>query len=322
MAQAVRELEIVSEPAEHPQTPTELQRPAYLMNVPFSYSTETANNVWMEEIDPSERVPDHKRALSQFLAVYRFLASEAVVYLLPTPVGSKLQDLVFTANLGVVLEHVPSHDTVVVSNFTSEPRRGETQVGVRYFEGMGYATSVAPFKFEGDAELKHLHDNVYVGGYGIRSQREAYEWMEKTFDMKVVKLTHDDPYLYHVDCSVFPLTQEQTVVCTELYDRQQLAPLEAETEIIDVPLDCAYAGICNSVRLSSTIMNASHVHELKMGTEDYKSEVEKNRRLEDICSERAFEVSYFNLSEYHKGGALLSCMVMHLNRHSYLLSLL
>ena len=25
----------------------------------------------------------------------------------------------------------------------------------------------------------------------------------------------------------------------------------------------------------------------------------------------------FNLGEYLKGGALLSCMVMHLNRHSY-----
>lgn len=28
-------------------------------------------------------------------------------------------------------------------------------------------------------------------------------------------------------------------------------------------------------------------------------------------------VSYFNLGEYVKGGALLSCMVMHLNRHPY-----
>ena len=40
-------------------------------------------------------------------------------------------------------------------------------------------------------------------------------------------------------------------------------------------------------------------------------------RIEDIATELAFEVVYFNLSEYHKGGALLSCMVMHLNRFSY-----
>ncbi len=68
-------------------------------------------------------------------------------------------------------------------------------------------------------------------------------------------------------------------------------------------------------------MNASHIHDLKVGTEDYEAEVKKNRKLEDIAAEHAFEVSYFNLSEYHKGGALLSCMVMHLNRYSYALTL-
>jgi hypothetical protein len=64
-------------------------------------------------------------------------------------------------------------------------------------------------------------------------------------------------------------------------------------------------------------MNSSHIHELKAGTEDYDHELQKNRRLEDIAIRLAFEVNYFNLSEYHKSGALLSCMVMHLNRYSY-----
>jgi len=30
-----------------------------------------------------------------------------------------------------------------------------------------------------------------------------------------------------------------------------------------------------------------------------------------------FDLSFFNLSEYHKSGALLSCMLLHLNRQSY-----
>ena len=45
--------------------------------------------------------------------------------------------------------------------------------------------------------------------------------------------------------------------------------------------------------------------------------MEKNRKLEDVAVEHAMEVAYFNLGEYMKGGALLSCMVMHLNRYSY-----
>lgn len=304
------------------RTPTALQRPAYLLNAPFSYSAAVANNVWMEELDEDERNPDFTKSMVQFLELYRFIAAEGLVYLLPTPRGGDLQDLVFTANLGIVLEHVPGADTVVISNFTSEPRRGETDVGVRFFESMGYRTEIAPAKFEGEAELKHLRENVYVGGYGIRSQRETYEWMERTFDMEIVKLRMKDSYLYHLDCSIFPITHEETMVCTELFERDEIAQLERHTNIVDIPADVAYSGICNSVRLSNTILNSSHIHELSAGTDEYREELQKNRMLEDIATERALEVAYFNLSEYHKAGALLSCMVMHLNRHSYSFTLI
>lgn len=300
-----------------PWNPTQLERPAFLVNAPFSYSTDVANNIWMQEIDESKRKPDHRRAMAQFLEMYRYLASDALVYVLPTPRDCGLQDLVFTANLGVVLEHVPEKDVVVLSNFTSEPRRGETVVGQQFFAAMGYRTFVPPWKFEGEAELKHLHDNVYVGGYGLRSERETYKWMSEQFDMVVVPLAHDDPYLYHLDCTVFPITRDDTLVCTEMYDRDAVAELERRTNIIDVLLDDCYAGICNSVRLANTIVNATHIHDLRTGTEDYNAELAKNRHLEDIAAKLAFEVSYLNLSEYHKGGALLSCMVMHLNRYSY-----
>ena len=302
---------------ERPRNPTQLDRPAYLVCFPFTYATGVANNAWMSDLPPEEREPDFKRAMTQFLELYRYLASDGLVYVLPAPAGAELQDLVFTANLGVVLEHLETKDTVILSNFASEPRRGETEVGLAYFDAMGYRTHVAPRKFEGDAELKHLHDNVYAGGYGIRSERETYDWMEETFDMKVVKLRETDPYLYHLDCTVFPLTREDTLVCTEMFEDAEIAELERHTNVIDVSVDDCYSGICNSVRLANVILNASHIHDLKRGTEEYTAEVKKNRRLEDVASDLALEVSYFNLSEYEKGGALLSCMVMHLNRSSY-----
>ena len=297
--------------------PNRLPQPAFLMCPPFSYSTDVPNNVWMKEMEEDKRRPDIRRALTQFFQVYRYMASEGLVYLLPTPKEAQLQDQVFVANLGVSLEHPGFSDTVVVSNFTSAPRRGESEVGIPFFRSMGYKVFEAPHKFEGDAELKHLHDNVYVGGYGIRSERAVYDWMEENFKMEVVKVRMQDEYLYHLDCLIFPVTKEKTIVCTELLDRSDVAELEKQTEIIDVSADDAYSGICNSVRVANTVLNASHIHELSRGSEDYSHEVKKNRRLEDIVAELALEVKYFNLSEYHKGGALLSCMVMHLNRFSY-----
>lgn len=302
--------------------PSQLRQPAFLINAPFSYSAKVPNNVWMEEYSEAERVPNPTKAMVQFLQLYRNLSAAGLAYVLPTPRTDGLQDLVFTANLGLVLEHVAGRNDVIISNFSSEPRRDETAVGVQFFTSMGYKTHVPETKFEGEADLKHLHDNVYVGGYGLRSESETYDWMERTFDMKVVRLRMTDPYLYHLDCTVFPITRERTLVCTELYEEKEIRKLEQHTDIIDVSADACYSGICNSVRLNSILLNASHLHELEVGTQEYREEIAKNRMLEDIATDCALEVGFLNLSEYLKGGALLSCMVMHLNRASYQFQLL
>src|SRR5262245_12522711 len=301
--------------------PTQLECPAFLLNFPFSYATGFANNPWMSDLGPDQRQPDFRRAAVQFSELYRSIAASGLVYLLPTPRGADLQALLYTANLGIVLDHLPDRNTVVISNFASPPRRGESALGIKFFKDMGYSVRVPPAKFEGEAELKHLYQNVYVGGYGIRSEKETYDWMERNFDMRIVRVRLEDPYLYHLDCLVFPITRENTLVCTELISPKEVAQLEKVTNVIAVSADEAYSGICNSVRLPKTVLNSSHVHNLKAGTEDYQQEIQKNRKLEDIAANLALEVSYFNLSEYHKSGALLSCMVMHLNRHSYKIAL-
>ncbi|QOY54694.1 amidinotransferase [Candidatus Sulfurimonas marisnigri] len=297
--------------------PTTLDRPAYLLNVPFSLQAQTPNNIWMQELKPDERNVDISKALKQFLQLYNFMAAESVVYLLPTPRLQGLQDLVYTANLGIVIDHIPDHNSVILSNFSSKVRIPESNVGERFFQDMGYNVVTSPFHFEGEAELKHLFDNVYVGGYGIRSDERAYRWMEEQFDMKIVTLKESDPYLYHLDCTLFPLTKENTFMCTSMYSKEEIKQIESVTNIIDISQDDAFSGICNSVRMGNIIMNASNIHEMKRSDEYYNSELQKNRTLEDIAVRFGFEVAFFNMSEFLKSGALLSCMVMHLNRKSY-----
>ncbi len=302
--------------------PTALGKPAFLMNVPFSLAADVANNAWMEELKGDERKVDRTKAINQFLQLYHFMAADALIYLLPTPKVSGLQDLVYCANMGVVLEHVPDHNTVILSNFSTPVRVPETRVGETFFASMGYQVVEPAYHFEGEAELKHLHDNVYIGGYGTRSDKRVYDWMAETFDMNIIAVEETDPYLYHLDCTVFPLTRETTLVCTEMYKPDEIKQIEAVTDIVAVSLDDCFSGICNSVRLGNTMLNASNIHDMKPGDEYYVEEREKNRKLEDIAVQYAFEVSFFNLSEFLKSGALLSCMVMHLNRKSYDLVLL
>ncbi len=301
------------------QTPSQLTVPSYLMNFPFSLSTDHPNNVWMKEMSPEDLQINQSRAYRQFLELYNFLAGGSLVYLLPTE--DNFQDLVYTANLGIYLPHLKDNN-ILLSNFTSIPRQGEELIGEKFLQQMGYNTFITPTKWEGEADLKYLYDNVYIGGYGIRSQKETYEWMEKEFDMNIIKVEMVDEYLYHLDCSIFPLSNDKTMVCTSLYNDEEIAHIEQYTEIIPVSEDDAMGGITNSVRMGNTILCASNIVELKRTDENYDHEKNKLATLEKICAHEGMEPVIFNLSEYMKSGAMLSCMVMHLNYVDQVKSLL
>jgi N-dimethylarginine dimethylaminohydrolase len=197
------------------ETPSQLPIPAFVMNFPFTLDTAVPNNVWMQELEPEDLSINKGNAYRQFLDLYQFVAGNSLVCNLPAK--GNYQDLVYVANLGIYLPHIKNSNNVILANFTSEPRQGEEEVGKPFFELMDYNTYMCPFKWEGEADLKHLYDNVYIGGYGIRSDIEAYKWMEEEFDMNIIKVEMVDDYLYHLDCSIFPLTKEKTLVCTELY---------------------------------------------------------------------------------------------------------
>jgi N-dimethylarginine dimethylaminohydrolase len=294
------------------ETPSQLQLQSYVMNFPFSLSTSDPNNIWMQELTDEELQLNRPKAYKQFMDLYNFMSGQSLVYLLPSE--GNYQDQVYVANLGLQLPHIKDQNVILLSNFTSDPRKGEELVGEKFFQQMGYKTHISPFKWEGEADIKHLYDNVYIGGYGIRSNIKTYEWMEENFDMEIIKVAMVDEYLYHLDCSIFPLNMDKTLVCTELYDPEEIKQIEQHTEIIDVDVEDALGGMTNSVRLGNMILCASNISELKKSHEYYEGEKHKIETLEKICSNEGMEPVIFNLSEYMKSGALLSCMVMHLNR--------
>ncbi|RUS95291.1 hypothetical protein DSM106972_090670 [Dulcicalothrix desertica PCC 7102] len=292
------------------------KQPGFLMNVPFSLSTEFPNNAWMLDLEPDELVIDKEKTLSQFMSLYSFMSRYAVVYLLPSVPG--LQDQTYVANLGIVLPHTPEK-TVVISNFYSEPRRNESEIGRDFFKLMKFSIQDAPEYFEGEADLKHIRDNVYVGAYGLRTSKNALDWFSRTFDMKVIPLLMQDEYLYHLDCCVLPLSPEHLAVCTEIVDKETLHELEKYTCIHDVSVDDAYSGLTNSIVLGKHLLCASHIQDLSPSHEDYEYEKNKIESVSSLCSSLGMEPVFFNLSEFCKSGALLSCLVMHLNRNNYIM---
>jgi N-dimethylarginine dimethylaminohydrolase len=288
-------------------TPSQLRIPSYLMCAPFTISNKAANNAWMKQ----ERPINRELAFSQWLQLNQFLAANSLMNLLPCE--GMFQDLVYVANIGMMLPHIKK-PTVILSKYTSPPRKGEELVAKPFFEMSKYRTVMSPIEWEGEAETKWLHDNVYAGGYGIRTKKEVYDWMEKTFGMKVIRVKETDEHLYHFDCELFPLTSEKTIACTELMTDAEVKALEAETGIIPVTAKQAHAGITNCVRCGNMVCCASELPSMRQKDPEYAQVKNVVDTLNKICVDNALESVWFNLSELELSGAALSCCVMHLSR--------
>lgn len=280
----------------------------------MSFSAGAPNNIWMNELGPAERVVDRMKAEAQWHDLYSFIAQHANVFLLPVTKGVwNLQDQVYVANLAAVVPEWGQHGIAVVSNFKAEERTGESRFGFDFFQSLGLPALMPPYTFEGEAELKRLKTGVYVGGYGQRTDRRALHWIAENLGVSVVAVEERDPKLYHLDCSILPVTPESAAVCTEVYSQQELRCIEHHVNVIDVPLPVAHAGACNSMFVGPSLLTASHIEECVAGSDEFESEKWKVEWLaKEIAGPQNLELELFDLSEFLKSGALLSCLVMNL----------
>ena len=192
-------------------------------------------------MSPGEREVCLDRAIAQFLSLYKHVAQHAIVYLLPSTPG--FQDQPYVSNLGLVLPHC-EEDTVIISRFRSTPRVGEERIGADFFKLMNFAVErppetfeAEPVYFEGEADLKHIRGNLYIGAHGMRTSRNALIWAAERFEMEIVPFRITDPYLYHLDCCFLRITEEAVLLCTSVADRICLRAIEQHCEIIDVSVE-------------------------------------------------------------------------------------
>lgn len=295
-----------------------LNFPVLLMNLPLSLSARIPNNAYMEDLSPSKREICLDRAVAQFLALYKHIAQHAVVFLLPSTPG--FQDQPYVSNLGLVLPHC-KEDTVIISRFRSEPRIGEERTGADFFKLMNFTVEQPPetfeeepVYFEGEADLKHIQGNLYIGAHGLRTSRNALTWAAERFEMEIVPFRTTDPYLYHLDCCFLRITEQAAMLCTSLADRMCVRALEQHCEIIDVSVEHARAGITNSLVLPGEVLCDSALIELGKESPSYSIEKAKIEHLEQICSRFGLTLRVFCMSEFYKSGALLSCLIMHIKQ--------
>lgn len=293
-------------------TPAAMESAAFLVAPPLSMAGDVPNNVYMTEMSDEERAVDRPKAIRQFAKFVEELSRDgALVYALPSPLP--LQDQPYTSNVGIALPHRP--DTAIVANFSTAPRRGEEKVAGPFLESLGYNVVYPPELFEGEADMKFLGGNTYACAYGMRTSLEFADWFGKSFDADVIPIEMTDPHLYHLDCLMLPLPGGRLGVCAERLDPVVLKRLEADYDVIDVPLSVP-AGVLNCVvsgkrLLSNWAYSEENTHTSKEG------QLARIHQVERVAEFAGLEPVFLDMGEFLKSGAALSCMAMHLNRRNY-----
>lgn len=291
-----------------PKTPSQYPQPVFVMCPPAFVDNKIKNNKTMEELASQEI--NRPKFLAQWYNLYNVLAANSLTYLLPPLKG--LQDQTYV-NCFAYLPHIKNKNVIILSNFTAEGREGEEWVAANLLRQLGYEVIKCPFRFEGEPELKYLRDNIYIGGYGFRTDIRAHRWLEEKFGCKILYIKETDETLYHLDCSVLPLNDYNVIMCAEIIDRVQVREIEKYCTVHPISKSIAYAGAANSLIVEQCLYNSSNLAYLRKTDEEYQDQFQKNERLEAICHELGIEISYFDLSECEASGAKLSCFVSHLN---------
>lgn len=316
--------------------------PAVLMAEPYSIINSKPNNIWMQELvdKDNELKIDVQKCEKQFFDLQKVISQSVRIMTMPTT-NINAQDLMYTANSGMVFPHLKANDNrILLSRFKSEPRKCEEPIIKDFYINLGYDVVVMPEKnekgenlyFEGEADLKYLYDNVYIGAYGIRTNSAALDWISKEFGCKIIKFPSNDEYLYHLDCNVLPLGSKSECALINTYnlDKKVISEIEKHVEIIPLGVDdfddkdqydFALSGLTNSVLLPGNILiMPSDITELNKKSDKDLYEIEKDKIefMDEICSELCIQLIVQNISGFYSSGASLSCLVQHLNKASFI----
>lgn len=186
-------------------------------------------------------------------------------------------------------------DKAISSRFRYKQRQAEVAPMARWFKDLGYVIHQLPegVHFEGNAETM-LWNGRLVGGYGIRSDQEAYTSVAEILDIEVIPLKLLEPY-YHLDTGFCPINADTIAYVPEAFDaqsRELVSKLAKNT--IAIGSKEARMMACNSKAVGDTLV---------VSTKQAPNFVADIKAL-------GLNVVELELSEFRKAGAGAKCLTL------------
>ena len=216
----------------------------------------------------------------------------------PAPPAER-PDMVFAANLGL-----PTADGtgLVLASMATDERRGEPAHLAAWARAAGYETvepPIAAFEGTGDA-FWHPGRRLLWGGYGVRTEREAYDDLADRLDTPVLALELTDDRYYHLDVCLTPLDGTTALIQPEAFTEDGLARIrEVFESVLEIPIDESREGMAGNAHC----VDGDHV----LLPAD-------NPATESILTEAGYEPVPIETSEFEKAGGSVFCLSLELGR--------
>jgi len=261
----------------------------YLMCPPDHFKVEYAINPWMTPDDPA----DVALAAKQWSELVEAIESSGGT-VETIDGGFDLPDMVFTANLGVVV-----NDTFIPSVMRHPERQAEPSLASAWASGRGLTVAPLPQgsgHFEGMGDALPFGDRL-VAGHGSRSDVTAWEAMASVLGRDITAIELPDPRFYHIDLVFSPLDDRTALIAPIGLTALGLETLSA---IVPEPIiltdDEAMQFSANSITVGDTVIMPACSDRLR-------------RTLEELGK----HVVVVNVSEFLKAGGAVRCLTLPLD---------
>jgi N-dimethylarginine dimethylaminohydrolase len=181
------------------------------------------------------------------------------------------------------------------SRFRYPERSGEVEPMVERFRERGYNVHYPPegLFFEGNGEAI-VWNGMIFGGYGVRSDRKAIEFIGETLGIKTLPIRVMPPH-FHVDTVLCPLSDDLLAYVPSGMDEDSAAAVEKlGVKLIAIDQEESLLLACNSMALDKNVVVSTH------NSPKFDAELKKS----------GFEVLPLDLSEFAKSGGGAKCLTL------------
>jgi N-dimethylarginine dimethylaminohydrolase len=212
-----------------------------------------------------------------------------------------LEDMCFTDSQAFVGIDSEDRSFAVPSRMLHRSRRDEVEHSTVWYANQGYR--IVDLGLEGEEFLEGAGDLIWNpdwesvwAGYGNRTTRAAVDMFaaimgEMGFAVRKLELV--DPYFYHLNLCLAPLTPDALLIYPGAFSPETLAQIRNLTHTLEVSREEAMQFECNGVSVNG-----------------YYITPRLSRKLESILSGKGIEPIVVDLSEFQKAGGSVASLKM------------